>query len=65
MYMPSGVPLVAEKPAGVRKEPSYNGTPKYATVTIGNGTPSQFTVVSDEAAGKSRRSTSTLTATEI
>ena len=52
MYMPEGVVLVANKPDGVTKEPKYNGTPKYATITIGNGTPNHFTVVSDEAEGK-------------
>jgi len=52
MYMPEGVALSDKKPEGVTKEPKYNGTPKYATITIGNGMPSHFTVVSDEAEGK-------------
>src|SRR5581483_1411403 len=52
MYMPEGRPWVAQKPAVVSKEPQYQGTPKYATINIGNGTPSQFTLVSDEAEGK-------------
>ena len=52
MYMPEGAKLSATKPAGVTKEPTYNGTPMYATVTIGNGTPNEFTIVSDEAPGK-------------
>ena len=51
-YMPEGVKFSATKPEGVTKEPKYNGTPKYATITIGNGTPSQFTLVMDEAQGE-------------
>src|SRR5262245_50343468 len=42
MYMPSGVPLSSDKPQIVTKEPRYNGKPSYATVNLGNGTPSQF-----------------------
>jgi thiol-disulfide isomerase/thioredoxin len=52
MYMPDSVSLSTTKPAWITKEPHYNGTPKYATITIGNGTPNQFTIVSDEAAGQ-------------
>src|SRR5438876_788068 len=51
MYMPEGTKLSAQKPEGITKEPKYNGTPKYATITLGNGTPSHFTIVSDEADG--------------
>jgi thiol-disulfide isomerase/thioredoxin len=52
MYMPSSVELSTKKPDGITKEPAYNGTPKYGTITIGNGTPSEFTIVLDEAQGK-------------
>jgi thiol-disulfide isomerase/thioredoxin len=52
MYMPSNVTLSPVKPQGITKEPQYNGTPMYATITIGNGTPNQFILVSDEAEGK-------------
>ena len=51
MYMPSSVKFSPNKPAGVTVEPHYNGTPQYATITIGNGTPNQFTIVSDESDG--------------
>src|SRR5271155_5238433 len=51
MYMPTGAILSPNKPAGITKEPHYNGTPKYATITIGNGTPNHFTIVDDEAEG--------------
>jgi thiol-disulfide isomerase/thioredoxin len=52
MYMPSGAPLSSEKPQGVTKEPRYNGKPSYATVAIGNGTPSQFAIACDQADGQ-------------
>ena len=52
MYMPSSAVFSLKKPESVTKEPHYNGTPKYATVSIGNGTPNEFTIVSDEAEGK-------------
>lgn len=51
MYIPSSLPLAAEKPASVTKEPAYQGEVKYGTLTIGNGTPSEFVIVSDEAPG--------------
>jgi thiol-disulfide isomerase/thioredoxin len=52
MYMPEGTALSGNKPAEVKKEPAYQGKPQYATIKIGNGTPDQFTIVSDEAEGK-------------
>jgi len=55
MYMPEGTKLSAQKPEGITKEPQYNGTPKYATITLGNGTPNHFTIVSDEVEGKDGR----------
>jgi thiol-disulfide isomerase/thioredoxin len=51
MYMPASATFSSNKPEGVTKEPHYNGTPEYATITIGNGTPNEFTIVSDEAEG--------------
>ncbi len=55
MYMPSSAKLSAERPKSITKEPTYNGEPKYAVVTIGSGTPSEFVLVSDEAEGKEPR----------
>ncbi|MGN6369471.1 MAG: peroxiredoxin family protein [Phycisphaerae bacterium] len=49
MYMPTGTKLSPTKPEGVTKEPHYDGTPKYGTIKLGNGTPSQFTVAIDES----------------
>ncbi|HUO07211.1 MAG TPA: TlpA disulfide reductase family protein [Phycisphaerae bacterium] len=51
MYMPASAKLSPNKPEGITKEPQYQGTPKYATITIGNGTPGQFVLVADEAEG--------------
>ena len=51
MYMPSGAKLSTTKPDGITKEPHYDGTPKYATISIGNGTPNHFTIAVDEAEG--------------
>jgi thiol-disulfide isomerase/thioredoxin len=55
MYMPEATKLSPQKPEGITKEPQYNGTPKYATITLGNGTPNRFTLVSDEVDGKDAR----------
>lgn len=55
MYMPSSVQVVAEKPAGVRKEPAYRGTPRYAEVTIGTGEGSTRVIALDEPAGADAR----------
>ncbi len=52
MYMPSMLKFEAGKPEGVTKEPAYAGTPKYAVVKIGNGTPSRFVIAVAEADGK-------------
>lgn len=51
MYMPSGVKLTADKPDAVTKQPHFSGTPKYGQITIGNGTPSKFTVALDWVEG--------------
>jgi thiol-disulfide isomerase/thioredoxin len=52
MFFPGSAKFSPEKPAGVTAEPHYSGKPQYATITIGNATPSQFTLVSDETDGK-------------
>ena len=52
MSMPSMAKLSETRPAGVTREPSYQGKPRYATLTIGTGTPNQFVIAFDEAAGK-------------
>jgi thiol-disulfide isomerase/thioredoxin len=44
-YMPVQVPLKAEKPAEVLREPAYKGTPKYGSIRVGNGT---FLIAVDE-----------------
>lgn len=36
-----------DKPAGVRKEPAYNGTPEYGEIRLGNGPKSRTIVVFD------------------
>lgn len=48
MYMPSSVKLTDAKPDFVTKEPTYTGKPKYGVITIGNGTPNKFAIVSEE-----------------
>lgn len=55
MYMPEASKLSLSKPAEVTKEPKYAGTRKYAQVTIGNGTPNRFTLVSEEIEGQEPR----------
>jgi thiol-disulfide isomerase/thioredoxin len=49
-YMPIPVVLSTQKPAGIKKEPAYAGTPMYGTIHIGNGPASTFTIVLDEPA---------------
>jgi thiol-disulfide isomerase/thioredoxin len=51
MYFPSSAVLSSTKPDGITKEPAYNGTPKYATIPLGDGTPDQFVIAIDEASG--------------
>jgi thiol-disulfide isomerase/thioredoxin len=51
MYMPSGSKLEDAKPEWVTKEPHYSGKPKYAVVTIGNGSPSKFAIAIDDVEG--------------
>lgn len=55
MYMPSSVPVVPERPAGIRKEPVYRGKPRYATITVGTGEGSTRVIVLDEPASEEAR----------
>lgn len=36
-YLPVLLPLSADKPAQITKEPTYKGTPKYGVIHLGNG----------------------------
>ena len=49
--MPTAAKLSDKRPDRITKEPQYQGTPKYAVITVGNGTPNQFVLVADEAEG--------------
>lgn len=51
MYIPVGTKLSAEKPAIVKAEPAYKGKVSYATIKLGNGTPSEFAIAIDEPEG--------------
>jgi thiol-disulfide isomerase/thioredoxin len=51
MYMPSSAKLESERPEGITKEPQYSGKPKYAQISIGNGTPHLFSIAIDEVEG--------------
>ncbi|HUB26461.1 MAG TPA: TlpA disulfide reductase family protein [Tepidisphaeraceae bacterium] len=51
MYFPSSAVLSTTKPDGITKEPAYNGTPEYATISLGDGTPNRFVIAVDEAPG--------------
>jgi peroxiredoxin len=48
MYMPSSVKLASEKGAGITKEPSYEGTPLYGEITVGNGPKGSFKIILDQ-----------------
>ena len=50
-YMPVPVKLSDTKPAGIKKEPSYAGTPKYGTFQVGNGPKSTHFLALDEPEG--------------
>jgi thiol-disulfide isomerase/thioredoxin len=51
-YMPSTIALATEKPAGIKKEPAYIGTPRYGVVAVGNGPNKEtFVVVDDKEDG--------------
>ncbi|MCC6730054.1 MAG: TlpA family protein disulfide reductase [Chthonomonadales bacterium] len=47
-YIPTPVVFGPDKPSSVRKEPSYRGTPRYATLHVGNGPRSEYILVLDE-----------------
>jgi thiol-disulfide isomerase/thioredoxin len=47
-YFPVQVPFVAEKPAGIKKEPTYRATPKYATLRLGDGVNNVYYIAVDE-----------------
>ncbi len=48
MYFPKVVKLTTDKPTGIHKEPHYKGTPKYATIHLGNGPHATFLIAIDE-----------------
>jgi thiol-disulfide isomerase/thioredoxin len=50
-YMPIRISLTDQKPAGLVKEPTYAGKPRYGTVVVGNGPKATHAVVVDEPAG--------------
>jgi len=50
-YFPVPVKLVDEKPAGIKKEPTYAGKPKYGEFTVGNGPRSKHFLALDEPTG--------------
>jgi thiol-disulfide isomerase/thioredoxin len=50
-YMPTGVPLSTEKPAGVVKEPAYAGKPRYGVLRVGNGPNRNTLLVVDDKDG--------------
>jgi len=47
-YTPLGLELTTVRPASVKKEPAYRGTPKYATLRLGNGPKSTFVLAVDQ-----------------
>jgi len=49
-YFPVQVALSGTKPAQVKKEPAYQGTPKYGIIRAGNGPRSAIAVALDEPA---------------
>ena len=46
-YMPTPLALVDSKPAGVSKEPAYEGKPRYGIIRVGNGRKSDTLVALD------------------
>ncbi|MBM4010479.1 MAG: TlpA family protein disulfide reductase [Planctomycetes bacterium] len=53
-YMPTSLTLVEAKPAGVRKEPAYEGKPRYGIIRVGNGPKSDTLVAVDVREAGSR-----------
>lgn len=49
-YMPVPIELSPKKPIQVKREPAYRATPKYGTITVGNGPKSVFVFAVDEPA---------------
>ena len=47
MYMPNGIALSESKPAGVKNEPTYRGTPQYGVLHLGNGPHTQHVIAID------------------
>ena len=48
MYMPGSVQLAAQRPAGITKEPAYEGKPSYGQIVLGNAARNAFVIVLDE-----------------
>lgn len=49
------VPLGSDRPAGLRREPAYRGTPRYGTLRLGDGPNAEYhLVVEHEPAGEPR-----------
>lgn len=55
MYMPSTASLAPERPDGIRKEPQYQATPRYAVITLGNAAENRYILVIDEPEDKDPR----------
>ncbi|MFM7206108.1 MAG: hypothetical protein ACKO4T_05485, partial [Planctomycetaceae bacterium] len=53
-YMPTSLTLVEARPAGVRKEPAYEGKPRYGIIRVGNGPRSDTLVAVDVREAGSR-----------
>lgn len=49
-YMPVQIAFTDTKPAGITKEPTYKGKPKYGTIHLGNGPKSTYNLAFDEPA---------------
>ena len=54
-YTPTGLVLVADKPAAIVKEPAYRGVPKYGAIRIGNGPRNITYFAVDETKGEPGR----------
>jgi len=54
-YMPTGTPLIDEKPVEIVKEPLYRGKPRYGAFRLGNGPHSVTYFAIDEIKGETGR----------
>ena len=54
-YFPVRLELTESKPAGIVKEPTYAGTPKYGVIHLGNGAKSTYFLALDEPASGAPR----------